>query len=156
MRNATLASLVTVLALSAAPAKAEVLSNESIDVDLVFFVPCANGGAGELVQVTGPLHVLTTRTENGNHFSAKSHFNPQGISGVGLTTGETYRGVGVTQAHGGGSLSSGQFTLTTINEFGLIGHGSAPNLFLHFTSHITIDANGDVTSNHGNFNLQCR
>jgi hypothetical protein len=40
----TLASIGVVLAVLAAPVQAEVVVNESIDMNLVAFVPCANGG----------------------------------------------------------------------------------------------------------------
>jgi hypothetical protein len=80
---AVLASL-TALAM---PVQAEVVINASNEIDLVVFVSCANGGAGELVELHGSLHSLTTFTINRHTFSGKSHFQPQGISGVGVDTG---------------------------------------------------------------------
>ncbi|HEY3205289.1 MAG TPA: hypothetical protein VGL03_16695, partial [Thermoanaerobaculia bacterium] len=86
-----LASIGALLAVLAAPAKAEVVVNESIDINLVVFVPCANGGAGELVDLDGPLHTLITFNINGNRVSGKTHFQPQGISGLGQDTGDKYQ-----------------------------------------------------------------
>jgi hypothetical protein len=43
-----LARVGAMLAVLAAPAQAEVVDNETIDVDLMQFVPCANGGASDL------------------------------------------------------------------------------------------------------------
>src|SRR5262245_61965238 len=61
------------------------------------FVPCANGGVGEDVFVSGDIHIMFHVTLDG---SGGAHFvevhNPQGVSGTGLTTGAMYRGVGGT------------------------------------------------------------
>ena len=62
-------------------------SNEQIEFSFSPFIPCANAGAGEIAQLTGILHVLTTFTINGNNVRGKFHYQPQGISGIGLTTG---------------------------------------------------------------------
>jgi hypothetical protein len=89
----TLGSIGAVLAvLVAAPVRAPVVENDSIDINLAVFVPCANGGVGELVDLNGPLHILTTFTINGNKVSGKTHFQPQGISGVGLDSGDKISG----------------------------------------------------------------
>jgi hypothetical protein len=123
----TLASIGVVLAVLAAPVQAEVVVNESIDMNLVAFVPCANGGAGELVDLAGPLHVLITFNINGNNVSGKAHFQPQGISGFGLDTGAKYHATGVTQGHFKGSFNNGQFKETFVNNFRIIGRGPGNN-----------------------------
>src|SRR5688572_23795015 len=73
-------------------------TNEQIPVTIFVFVPCANNGAGEVISVSGDLHVLThvTVTPTGN-VHVKQHFQPMGISGTGFTTGDKYQGTGVTQ-----------------------------------------------------------
>jgi hypothetical protein len=78
-------------------AQAAVITNTSTPLDLSVFVPCANGGAGEIVDLSGQLHTVISTTINGNNFSAKEHFQPQGVSGTGETTGAKYQGTGVTQ-----------------------------------------------------------
>ena len=47
------------------------------DINLTVFVPCALGGAGEVVDLAGPLHTLITFTINRNNVSSKFHFPPQ-------------------------------------------------------------------------------
>lgn len=152
----TLASIAVVLAFLAAPVQAAVQSNESIDISLVVFVPCANGGAGELVDLNGPLHILITFNINGNSFSGKTHFQPHGISGVGLDTGDKYQGTGVTQGHFKGSFNNGQFNQTFVNNFRIIGQGPGNNFLVHKNFHLTINANGEVTTAHDNFNVECK
>jgi hypothetical protein len=157
MRKLTrLGSIGAVLTILAAPAQAEVVVNESIDLNLAVFVPCANGGAGELVGLNGPLHTLITFNINGNNFSGKTHFQPQGISGVGQDTGNKYQGAGVTQDHFKGSFNNGQFNETFVNNFRIIGQGPGNNFLVHENFHLTINANGEVTTAHDNFNAECK
>jgi len=152
----TLASIGAVLAVLAAPVQAEVVVNESIDLNLVVFVPCAKGGGGELVDLNGPLHTLITFNINGNNFSGKSHFQPKGISGVGLDTGDKYQGTGVTQNHFKGSFNNGQFNATFVNNFRIIGQGPGNNFLIHENFHLTINANGEVATTHDNFSVECK
>lgn len=152
----TLASMGLLLALLASPAQAEILVNDSMDVSMEVFVPCANGGAGEVVALSGPLHTLISFTVNGNEVSGTTHFQPQGISGVGLTTGDTYRGVGVTQDHFAGSLQNTQFSYTSVNNFRIIGQGPGNNFTLHETFHLTFTASGSIAVLHDNFTADCK
>jgi hypothetical protein len=155
----TIATCLVVLATlaGAAIAQAEattVTTNEQIPFSLIAFVPCANDGAGEEVLVTGTLHVLehvTIDARGGLH--VKIHFQPQGATGVGLTTGDTYHATGVTQEH---FNATGVFNDTFINNFRMIGPGPNNNLLVHQTIHITITPNGDVTSDVVNTSVECR
>jgi hypothetical protein len=139
-----------------APARAEVTDNESIPFAISVFVPCANGGAGEIVDVSGDLHVLLTFTVNGNNVSGKEHFQPQGVSGTGETTGDKYQATGVTQSQFKTSLQNGQAEMTFINNFRIIGQGPGNNFLVHETFHITINANGVQTAFVDNFSVDCK
>ena len=73
-------------------------SNMSVPVELAVFVQCANDGAGELVQLAGLLHVVSQVTlSSSGHMSVYGRFQPQGISGKGLVTGNKYQGTGITE-----------------------------------------------------------
>jgi hypothetical protein len=138
-------------------ALAEVTTNERFPIaPFLVDVPCANGGAGETLDLQGNLHVLLTSTVNGNNVSGKFHFQPQGVSGTGLVTGDTYRATGVTQGTFKGSLQNGQFTETLVNNFRMIGPGPGNNLLVHDVFHITINANGDVTVEHELLRVDCK
>ena len=152
----TFVGIGILLAVLAAPAQAVVVVNDSTEINLLAFVPCADGGAGELVDLTGPLHTLITFTVNGNSVSGVAHFQPQGLSGVGTTTGDTYHGTGVTTDHFRGSLVNGQFTETFVNNFRIIGQGPGNNLLVHENLTITLNANGDLTVFHDNLSIECR
>jgi hypothetical protein len=149
--------LSAVLALSvAAVAQAEVIQNVSVPVALSVLVPCANGGAGEIVDFSGVLHIVASFTINGNNISGKTHFQPQGLKGIGQITGDSYNAVGVTQESIKGSLQNGQFNDTYVNNFRLIGQGKGNNFSVHENAHITINANGDVTAFIDNFGADCK
>jgi hypothetical protein len=138
-----------------APPAVTTTTNEIVPFSQFVFVPCANGGAGEIVEISGNLHILTHTTINGNNASLKSHFQPQGAGGVGQTTGDVYNAVGVTQDQTKISLQNGQGETTFINNFRLIGQGQAVNFQVHQNLHTTVNANGDVTSTVTNTSTEC-
>lgn len=136
-----------------ASARAEVVSNQSEPLDFSSFVGCAAGGVGETVHLTGSLHVastVTTDASGGLHLT--THFNPQGVTGVGLTTGAKYQGTGVTLSNF--NLGAG-LQVTQVNNFRLIGMGGAPNLSVHAVTVFTANANGVVTASFDKLSVTC-
>jgi hypothetical protein len=144
------------LAVSIAPADAAVQVNDKTNVNLTVFVPCAAGGAGEVVDLSGPLHTLISFTINGNNVSGYFHFQPQGVSGTGETTGANYQATGVTQETFKNSLQNGQANLTFVNNFRIIGQGPGNNFLVHETMHVSVNADGTVTVFHDNFSIDCK
>lgn len=138
------------------PAHAAIQTNNRTDIALSEFVPCAAGGAGEIVDLAGPLHTLISLTINGNDVSGIFHFQPQGISGVGETTGQKYRATGVTEESFKTALQNGQANLTFVNNFRIIGQGPGNNFLVHETLHMTINADGSLTVTHDNFSTECK
>lgn len=118
------------------------------------YVPCAAGGAGEVVVFEGNLHVLTALTvDNKGGFHLKTHAQPQGLSGVGLVTGDKYQATGVTQDQT--NVKAGQ-TYTYVNNFRMIGQGPGNNYTVHTTFHYTVNANGELTVVHDNTKIDCK
>src|SRR2546423_232717 len=113
-------------------------SNEKLPVDVIVFVPCANGGAGENVHLTGTIHILIHTTVNKNNFTAKYQLQPQGLSGTGETTGDKYRGSGASQEKAEGSFNNDKSIDTFLNNFKIVGHGT--NYRMHVNTHITVNA----------------
>jgi hypothetical protein len=152
--TATLLNIVFLMVIN--PARAEVSVNDKTDVFLTVFVPCAAGGAGEVVKLSGPLHTLISLTINGNNVSGYFQFQPQGISGIGETTGAKYNGTGVTAQSFKTSLQNGQSNFTFVNNFRMIGQGPGNNFLVHESLHITTNANGTLTVFHDNFSADCK
>jgi len=133
-----------------------ITTNDFVPFAQVNLVPCANGGAGELVLIEGTLHIQQHITINNNRATIKSHFQPQGAGGTGLTTGDSYNATGVTQEVDTLPLVGGAAEFTFINNFRLIGAGTDNNLLVHQTIHTTINADGTVTSVVDNTSIECR
>ena len=155
VRSVTMLVVLT-LAVLAVPANAAVQVNDTTDINLTVFVPCALGGVGEVVDLAGPLHTLISFTINGNNVSGYSHFQPQGITGTGETSGNKYQATGVTQQSFAQSLQNGQSNFTFVNNFRIIGQGPGNNFLVHETLHVTINANGTATVYHDNFSMDCK
>ncbi len=137
---------------------AAITSTTSLNIDnnFSFFVPCANGGAGELVQLSGTLHLLFHITITGNNFHGKFQGQPQGISGYGQITGDKYQATGVSTQEFNGSFINGQFQSTFVNNFRLIGEGPGNNSLSHANLLITINADGTVTASMANITGECK
>jgi hypothetical protein len=137
---------------------AALTANTRFPITLIEFVPCVGGGGPELVELTGELHDLFHITiSNSGRLSLKVHDQPQGISGVGLTTGTKYQATGVTQEMTHQNQVTGfPFNDTFVNNFRLIGQGPGNNFLVHDNLHVTINADGTVTSFHDNFSIECR
>lgn len=125
-------------------------------VNILAFLPCALGGAGEFVQISGTVHALIHTTINGNNFQSTMNFNPQGVIGVGLTTGDKYQGGGVTHIQSGGSFVNGQSTDTFVNIFDFHVPGPGNNFTLHQTFHVTLNADGTATASVDNETIECK
>jgi len=147
--------MVALLGPGSAFAAAETFTS-SLDfpLDILVYVSCANGGAGEEVQLTGSLHDVfhVTFTSNGRSSISVSD-NPQGVSGYGLTTGVQYQGTGITRFSSGIQIGSED---TFVNNFRIIGQGTDNNYLVHENFHITVNANGTLTAYHDNFSIECR
>ena len=152
----TMTSIGVALTSVSIPGHAAVEVNDITEFAFSEFVPCAAGGAGEVVDLSGSLHTLLTFTINGNKASATVHFQPQGVSGSGETTGAKYQATGVSKETFTQSLQNGQANSTFVNNFRIIGQGPGNNLLVHETAHIAFNADGTVTVAHDNFSIDCK
>ena len=121
------------------------------------FVSCANDGVGEIVDLSGTLHIVTNTTEDANGgLHTRLHFQPQGAIAIGQVTGDTYRTVGVTQQTVNIRSDGFPVTDTFVNNFRLIGPGTGNNLLVHQVVHMTINANGETTADVSTSSVECR
>jgi hypothetical protein len=111
-------------------------------------------GAGEEIVLYGKMHELYHVTLDGNGgFHGKVHYQPQRLSGTGLTSGDKYQGTGVGQNSFNGKVGE---TFTIVENYRMIGQGTGNNLLVHVTSHYTVIANGEVTSEVENVRVECK
>ena len=128
--------------------------NQKIPFELAVFISCAAGGAGEVVDLSGTLHDLFHLTINGKRFVLKTHDQPQGVSGVGETTGDVYRATGVTQDITTSGIVGN--TETFINNFKIIGPKAGNNFLVHENFHVTVNANGTITVVRDHLTVTCK
>lgn len=142
-RMASAVALVWALAgLGASDSRADVLVNQSVPIDFTVFVPCAANGAGESVHLTGRVETLLAVTsDGGGGFHLVQQVNPQGVSGTGLTTGDVYRGTGVTRTEL--NVRAG-FQTSSVNNFRLIGAGPGDDFLVHENLNLVVGADGTV------------
>lgn len=116
-----------------------------------------HGCFGESIQLSGDLHIVIHSTEDANgvmHYMYSD--NPQGIHGVGLSSGASY------QLQGGEKYSFRTKTLPEsfnyVSNFRVLGAGKAGTLLFHMNGHLTINAQGDVSVSFEKFaqNDECR
>jgi hypothetical protein len=130
---------------SIAVAQAETTTtNDTMPISAFVGSPCT----GEAIDITGDLHVITHTTiseSGGFHFT--SHLNYQGVSGIGRTSGTTYRATdaGSSTFNGSGDVSSAN-VITNEFTFELISQGPDDNFRIKGLFHTTVDANGQTTS----------
>ena len=129
----------------------------SFPFDSIVYVPCANGGAGEYVELSGSLNFVFHSTFDGSggmHLQLRS--NLQGVGGTGMTTGTKYRGSDSETQQFNVSVADAPFEGTTVSSFQIAGQGKGNNFVLHESAHFTVNANGDVTAQHDHFSVDCK
>ena len=121
------------------------------------YVPCAADGAGEIVQLSGELHdTYHVTISSAGQLSLKFHDNTQGLSGVGQTTGAAYNASNVLQGMLHESVVTGfPVNDTFVNNLHVIGNGQGRNFNLHETRHLTVNADGTLTSSRDKFTVDC-
>ena len=119
------------------------------------FVPCANGGLGEDVFLSGSFHdVFHVGLDGSGGAHVVIVHNPQGVSGTGLITGAKYQGVG-TFLQDASNVQVGE-EHTSVANMRIIGQGPGNNFLIHTDFHFTVLANGEVTSFHDNVSIDCK
>jgi hypothetical protein len=131
----------------------QVKTNEQFPLDVTMFVGCT----GELVHFTGTVHfedTVVTDDRGNTHF--QSHFNSQDVSGVGQTSGIMYRGSEAVNFTTNNTVGPPPFEFTHVDPFHLISQGPADNFICQAVIHVTVNANGETTSEVMNFRCDCR
>jgi hypothetical protein len=109
---------------------------------------------GEAITVTGRCVTVTTVTSTpGGGYQSHSPFQCRG-TGVGQTTGTnfSFNQAGTFNFGTNGTTVTG----TQVSNFQLISEGSAPNQRVQYTSHATINSNGDVAVFFEDFKSVCQ
>jgi hypothetical protein len=107
------------------------------------FVSCANGGAGENVTLTGSSHLVYQITWNDHGFHLVYHANSRDLTGIGLSSGETFVGTDGTQGSVMGSWVNNQWIGTTIEQMRITGQHTT--FIVKYKYHLIVTPDGNVT-----------
>ena len=105
---------------------------------------------GEQVEISGTIHLLSHEQSDG---SVVGHINYQGLTGVGLTTGVRYHVSAVDHFRLQAPFPS---SIQSVRNIHLIAEGATDDLLVQIVSHVTVDANGNVTASVDEIWSQCR
>jgi hypothetical protein len=122
----------------APPTQAETINLRG-PISATVFNPCT----GEDVDLSGSLHLQVQFVANGaggGHF--RIQINAQGVGGVGVDSGNQYRGTGVLRFTIAAAGPTEHITLD--GHLQLISQGSSSNLRVHFTLHFVANPNSTV------------
>jgi hypothetical protein len=121
-------------------------------VDFNSFVTACNG---DTIQLSGRLLIVQTATSTpSGGFVVSTHFQPQGISGINLQTGATYRGTGVTRNIVVTSPAGGT-TATFVNLFRVQAEAGADSYIVSDLVHVTVSATGVLTASVDKSSTSC-
>lgn len=120
-------------------------SEELVPYGRTLFVPCGNGGAGEEVTLTGSLKIVEQIIYNDRGFTFNYHVIAQGITGVGLSTGEKFEASGGNKGTITGEFGEeGQYTRVFMEQLRIIGQNSVFKVL--YKTKITITPDGKITT----------
>jgi hypothetical protein len=136
-----LVMLALVGALTVVAAAQASTSKTSFTFDTTF--PLCNG---DLIHVSGTLLGIFTETQTPSGGEVMAfHFQPQGVTGVDLTTGTVFHATGLTRDITV-SFPTGGGTETFVNDFHLQATGGAQSYVTFEVFHITESPDGRVTA----------
>jgi len=116
-------------------------------LDRYVFVDCADGGAGEFVHLTGNIHSLVHMTQNPTGGLVIEFISqPQGVTGIGMTTGDKYQGTGISRDIEHISGFTPGYVYTDVTNFRIIGSGPGNNFMYQEVFHYTFNAQGELTA----------
>lgn len=155
----SLATAALLTALYAPAARAEVFhSNTSQPFAQTLFVQCANGGTGELVDLSGQLHEdIFVNTNSGGKVVVRTRSQLQGVSGIGRSSGDRYHASQVAQ----GSehidiIDNLPFSFSFVDHLRIVGQGPGNNFTAQYQTHLTVDASGTVAADVTHFSVDCK
>jgi hypothetical protein len=130
-------------------------SVESVPFERTLFVPCGNGGEGEEVALNGSIKLVEQIIFNDHGFTFTYHAVLQGISGLGLSTGENFVVSGGDKGTITGEFGEeGQYTRVFMGQLRIIGQSSAFTVRYKFK--VTITPNGNITTRIEQEEIDCR
>ena len=128
-------------------------STVAVPYDWTVYVPCANGGAGEYIHITGSTNFVYTISWTDQGFTYGYHANTYKIEGVGLTSGTTFVGSGFTEGQVKGSWVNDQWISTMVDQLKLVGPGGS--FIVRNSYHVTESPDGTLETKLVDHDVSC-
>jgi len=144
--------VATVILALVSPAHAvDMWSSITVPFDRIVFGDCSLEEVHLVGTESVKAHVVTD-SQGRDHLKISGLID---VEGTGLDSGAQYSGRQSFEEHFDPDISDYPMTFTfTLNHL-LIGHGAIENQTLHQTTHLTINANGDLTALVQTINTSC-
>jgi len=118
------------------------------------FIPCANGGAGEDVSLTGTVKIVRQETYNNQRFTSTLHVHTEGITGVGLSTGDIFTAIGASQSAVTGTIEyGGPYSATYTQQMRFARQGIS--FVVKYKFHVTITSDGEISTRIDEEKVEC-
>ncbi len=123
--------------------------SQQIPINRVVTVACAE----RRIRLTGEFQALfkVSRDENGNLF-VEADFNSEGVSGLGLTSGNQYEATGPSHFNSSGSS---RLEFTYVSNFVFVRPASTDHLMAHVTFRIIVTGDAQVAVTIRNVSIDC-
>ena len=125
----------------------------AVPFETTVFVPCANGGAGEDVRLTGFTNFIYGLVYTDRGFTLVYHDNVHQVTGVGLSSGEKFVASGGTNGTVNGVWYSSQWVGNTTTQMRIIGQSAKFTVI--YKHHITVSQDGSVSVNNTEQTADC-
>jgi hypothetical protein len=125
----------------------------AVPFETTVFVPCANGGAGEDVRLTGFTNFIYGLNWTDRGFTLVYHDNVHQVTGVGLSSGESFVASGGTNETVIGVWYSTQWVGNTTTQMKIVGQNNKFTII--YKHHITVSQDGSVTVNNTEQTADC-
>ena len=129
-------------------------SEELVPYDQILFVPCAAGGLGEEVALSGSLKIVEQIVYNNHGFTLNYHVIAQGITGVGLSTGEKFQSSGGIKSTITGEFGEdGQYSRVFTQQLRIVGQNTVFKVV--YKTKITVTPDGKITTTIQDEKIDC-
>ena len=119
----------------------------SIQNDIPYDFTLVNSCTGETIELSGTQHMVMDQS------GSNAHINTTNLVGTG-SDGNTYHGtINVNQVSNVNNNNSG--STYTLNENAVLSTTGGNQIKVSFQTHVTVDANGNATSNVDNISASC-
>lgn len=144
----------TSAAVNASAPSSERNGNTAVPFENTLFVPCANGGAGENVALTGKTSFVYEMAWTDHGFTMIYHDNSHEVTGVGLSSGETFTGSGGTEGVVMGSWVNNQWMGDMVRQMRIIGENTV--FRVNYKLHLIVTPDGNVVVNIREQTVDCQ